>query len=74
MTDWNTNTKRAEKNPLSQKMKQLRIFQLCINFATVILINFLLLLRKGVYPYQDMDSWEKFDETLITPKGAFTLN
>ena len=55
-------------------MKQLRIFQLCINFATVILINFLLLLRKGVYPYQDMDSWEKFDETLITPKGAFTLN
>ena len=55
-------------------MKQLRIFQLCINFVTVILINFLLLLRKGVYPYQDMDSWEKFDETLITPKGAFTLN
>ena len=23
----------------------------------------LLLLRKGVYPYEDMDSWEKIDET-----------
>ena len=33
--------------------------------------NFLLLLRKGVYPYEDMDSWEKFDETTIPPKEAF---
>ena len=33
--------------------------------------NFLLLLRKGVYPYEDMDSWEKFDETTIPPKVAF---
>ena len=35
------------------------------------LTNFLLLLRKGVYPYEDMDSWEKFDETTIPPKEAF---
>ena len=25
--------------------------------------NFILLLRKGVYPYEYMDSWERFNET-----------
>ena len=30
-----------------------------------------LLLRKGVYPYEDMDSREKFDETSIPPREAF---
>ena len=29
----------------------------------MIVINLFFLLRKGVYPYEDMDSWEKFDET-----------
>ena len=35
-----------------------------------------LLLRKGVYPYEYMYSWGKFDETAIPPKEAFysTLN
>ena len=28
-------------------------------------------LRKGVYPYEDMDSWERFDETSLPNKGAF---
>ena len=38
--------------------------------------NFFLLLRKGVYPYEGMDSWKKFHETTIPPKEAFysTLN
>ena len=27
--------------------------------------NFVLLLRKGVYPYEYMDSWERFDKTLL---------
>ena len=30
-----------------------------------------MLLRKGVYPYEDKDSWEKFDETTIPPKETF---
>ena len=30
--------------------------------------KFVLLLRKGVYPYGYMDSWEKFDETTLPPK------
>ena len=29
------------------------------------------MLRKGVYPYEYMDSWEKFNETSIPPKEAF---
>ena len=33
--------------------------------------NFFLLLRKGVYPYEYMNSWERFDETSLAGKGAF---
>ena len=29
--------------------------------------KFVLLLRKGVYPYECMDSWEKFDKTSLPP-------
>ena len=30
-----------------------------------------MLLRKGVYPYEYMDSWERFNETLLPDKEAF---
>ena len=30
-----------------------------------------MLLRKGVYPYEYMDSWEDFDETSLLDKKAF---
>ena len=33
--------------------------------------KFVLLLRKGVYPYEYMDSWEKFNETELPPKKDF---
>ena len=36
--------------------------------------KFILLLRKGVYPYEYMESWEKFDETTLPPKEAFYSN
>ena len=32
--------------------------------------KFILLLRKVVYPYEDMDNWEKFDKTTLPPKEA----
>ena len=32
-------------------------------FCNADLNKFILLLRKGVYPYKYMDSWEEFDET-----------
>ena len=33
--------------------------------------KFFLLLRKGIYPYEYIDSWERFDENTIPPKEAF---
>ena len=33
--------------------------------------KFILLLRKGVYPYEYMNSWERFDETSLPPKESF---
>ena len=33
--------------------------------------KFFLLLRKGVYPYEYMDSWEKFNEALLPDKESF---
>ena len=32
--------------------------------------KFFLLLRKGIYPYEYTDSWERFDENIIPPKEA----
>ena len=31
----------------------------------------LLSLRKGVYPYECMDNWERFNESMIPPKKSF---
>ena len=37
----------------------------------MVILKFFLLLRKGFYSYEDMDSWQKCDETSIPPKEAF---
>ena len=36
--------------------------------------QFELLLRKGVYPYKYMDSWERFNEMKLPPEEAFYSN
>ena len=36
--------------------------------------KFILLLRKGVYPYEYMDSWERFNEISMPDKEAFHSN
>ena len=36
--------------------------------------KFIFLLRKGVYPYEYMDSWERFNETSLPDKEAFYSN
>ena len=46
-------------------------FSIAYQFCNVDLNKFVLSLRKCVYPYEYMDSWEKFDETSLLPKEAF---
>ena len=36
--------------------------------------KFILLLRKGVYPYEYMDNWERFNETSLPSKESFYSN
>ena len=44
------------------------------SFCNSDLNKFILLLRKGVYPYEYMDSWEKFNETSLPSKKEFYSN
>ena len=43
-------------------------------FCNTDLNKFILLLRKGVYPYEYTDSWQKFDETTLALKEIFHSN
>ena len=36
--------------------------------------KFILLLRKGVYPYEYMDNWERFNDTSLPSKESFDSN
>ena len=51
--------------PLKEK------FRNTYNFCNDNIDKFLLLLRKGVYPYEYMDSWDKFEETMLPPQIYF---
>ena len=70
MLDYITNAKNVEKYTKSID-GLIKSFCVYINFAMAILINFVLLLRNGVYLYEYMNSWERFDETLLPNKKAF---
>ena len=52
-------------------MCYLKSFQINTNFDMETLINIFLLLRRGVSPYEHMDSSEKLDETAFSNKKAF---
>ena len=43
-------------------------------FCSKNLNKFILLLRKGVYPYEYMDNWERFYETSLPNKESFYSN
>ena len=44
------------------------------SFCNSDLSKFILLLRKGVYPYKYIDSWERFNETSLPSKKEFYSN
>ena len=49
-------------------------FKNTYSFCNNDLNKFVLLLRKGVYPYEYMCSWERFNETSLTSKEDFYSN
>ena len=49
-------------------------FKNTYSFCNSDLNKFILLLRKGVYPYEYMDSWEKFNEKSLPSKEDFYSN
>ena len=49
-------------------------FKNTYSFCNSDLNKFILLLRKGGYPYEYMDSWEKFNETSLPSKKEFHGN
>ena len=57
----------SAKSVYDLKEKFTRTYKFCNSNLN----KFVLLLRKGVYPYEYMDSWERFNETLLPPKKYF---
>ena len=49
-------------------------FAIIYKFCNGDLNKFILLLREGVYRYEYIDSWQKFDETSLPDKKAFYSN
>ena len=59
------------KRPINELIEK---FPSIYQFYNRNLNKFVMLLRKGVYPYEYMDSWEKFNETALPPKKDFYSN
>ena len=58
------------KRPLNKLTENFpSIYQFCDGNLN----KFVMLLRKGVYPYENMNSWEKFNETVLPPKRFFIV-
>ena len=49
----------------------IKTFANTYKFCNNDLNRFIMLLRKSVYPYDYMDTWEKFDETSLTDEKSF---
>ena len=49
----------------------IKTFLRTYKFYSGYLNKFVLLLRKGAYLYEYMDSWERFNETSLPPKKSF---
>ena len=59
-------------NKIDEELKNR--FKNIFKFSNNDINKFILLLRKGVYPYEYMDDWEKFNETTLPEKEEFYSN
>ena len=59
-------------NKIDEELK--KRFKNTFKFSINDINNFILLLRKGDYPYEYMDKWKKFSETTLPEKEEFYRN
>ena len=62
---------RKKKKQLKPINELLKVFPNTCKFCNNDINKFILLLRKGIYPYEYIDSWERFNETTLPNKKAF---
>ena len=67
----NYKCKECKKSYTKLTNESIKNFPTLYKFCNGDLNKFFLLLRKGIYPYEYMDTWERFDENTIPPKEAF---
>ena len=67
----NYKCKECKKSCTKVANESIKNFPTLYKFCNGDLNKFFLLLRKGIYPYEYIDSWERFDENTIPPKEAF---
>ena len=66
------NCKQRYKKKYNKEL--IKRFASTYSFCNNDLNKFILLLRKGVYPYEYMDNWERFNETSLPSKESFYSN
>ena len=59
-------------NRIDKELK--KRFKNAFKFSNNAINKFILLLRKSVYPYENIDKWEKFNETTLPEKEEFYGN
>ena len=67
----NYKCKECKKSYTKLTNESIKNFPTLYKFCNGDLNKFFLLLRKGIYPYEYIDSWERFDENTIPPKEVF---
>ena len=60
-----------EKRQLKPINGLIKKFSNTYKFCNNDINKFILLIKKVIYPYEYMDSWERFDETSLPDKKAF---
>ena len=69
MVFWCFGCKKNYKKDFNKEL--IKRFENIYEFCNGDIYKFILLLIKGVYPYEYMGSWERFDETSLPDKEAF---